>query len=321
MFDLALNTFIFWATPLWCAAAPRFLRRWRVLRLSRLLMLFWIWGVMLTFSGVATTIYPAMALTPAAASESGYISAYDRAPTDATIATRQQWGQLPFDLSPYAALVAVRDCRRIGETAVLETVEGQFTVLVFDCAGIEDGGLAWMIRGNFIAEVDWYTWQNHPEIVHSYATIHFNQAMTPTKQMRQVISAVENPTPWYRPGTVYRMLDNYPHGAGRWPGRDYLTDCQTPLYNPFPHGAEVVRVGFDDYAGPYGRGNSYVLLSDGGTDLIFMHGHYFVKAGDWLEPLQQFGVVGNVGNSSECHDHVSVRVGGILIDPAAFYLK
>jgi hypothetical protein len=98
--------------------------------------------------------------------ESGYISAYDRIPTLATIKYRINQGSIPRDLSAYDGMVAVVDCHRIGQEALLVTESATFHVLAFDCAGRTDGGYEWMIDNNVIVEVGWRLRQSHPEIVH-----------------------------------------------------------------------------------------------------------------------------------------------------------
>lgn len=102
---------------------------------------------------------------------SGYLSGYDQLPTDATIAYRQELGQLPDDLSQYDALVAILDCAQIGQSGVLHTEVGSPRVVAFDCAGREDGGYEWMTNGLYVAELDWYTRQQHPELMGTWAVL------------------------------------------------------------------------------------------------------------------------------------------------------
>lgn len=84
----------------------------------------------------------------------GYLSAYHPEPTAATVAYRQGMGQLPDDLSRYDVLLAVLDCRRIGDEAIMASDSGVYTAVVFDCAGVDDGGAQWMIDTGIVAEVD-----------------------------------------------------------------------------------------------------------------------------------------------------------------------
>ncbi len=102
---------------------------------------------------------------------SGYLSAYGKSPTDGTLLYRQDTGQIPYDLSPYDVFIAVLDCSDIGKNAILYAGNLELNALVFDCAGVEDGGADWMIQGNYIAEIDYYTWQKYPELVGGLAEI------------------------------------------------------------------------------------------------------------------------------------------------------
>lgn len=102
---------------------------------------------------------------------SGFLSGYDQLPTDATIAYRQELGQLPNDLSQYDAFIAVLDCAQIGETGVLYTDVGPLRIVVFDCAGVEDGGHHWMVNGSYVADLDWYTRSQYPELMGTNAVL------------------------------------------------------------------------------------------------------------------------------------------------------
>ena len=101
----------------------------------------------------------------------GYLSAYNKLPTDATIAYREEIGDIPRDsLKQYDVLVATLDCGLIGKHGVLMAGKRRFTALVFDCAG-DDGGHTWMKDKNIVAEVDWYFWNEFPELIGKRATI------------------------------------------------------------------------------------------------------------------------------------------------------
>ncbi len=95
----------------------------------------------------------------------GYISAYDKSPTDQTMANRTKWGQMPPNPEHYDMFIAVLDCSKIGRPATLDVSGKTFNAWIFDCAGIEDGGAEWMVRGNYIVEIDWYAWQVYPELI------------------------------------------------------------------------------------------------------------------------------------------------------------
>lgn len=103
----------------------------------------------------------------------GWLSAYGQQPTDATIAYRQEIGDIPNNLSMYDGVIAVLDCGRIGEEALLRAEGVSLRVMVFDCAGDSDGGYEWMIENNIAAEVGYYLWQEHPHIVGSRGAVKF----------------------------------------------------------------------------------------------------------------------------------------------------
>lgn len=124
---------------------------------------------------------------------------------------------------------------------------------------------------------------------------------------------------FYASGTQYTILDNYPHVStidptiiGYWPGRDFIAECGTPLHNPFAT-ATVERIGVDAY------GNTYTLLHSKDMRVMFMHGDYTASAGKILAGGAVFGKTGSNGLSSECHDHVSVRIDGNLVDPLTVF--
>ena len=101
----------------------------------------------------------------------GFLSAYALGPTVGTINYRQDNGQIPHDLSPYDALLAVDDCGLIGHEATLTAGDDIYTGLVFDCAGGD--GAQHFSDGNadtpwkLAADVDYGFWMQHPELVGS----------------------------------------------------------------------------------------------------------------------------------------------------------
>lgn len=107
----------------------------------------------------------------------GYVSAYALWPTVAQTEYQQDLGNIPMDLSAYDALVAVPNCDLIGHEGIMTFEDqdrmwhgpiegGEYTVIVFDCAGSGEGiGHDWMIQNAIAAEVDWHFWQEHPEYV------------------------------------------------------------------------------------------------------------------------------------------------------------
>lgn len=117
----------------------------------------------------------ALALAPSDGVEEGYISAYDYNPTVGTINYRLDEGSIPAWYSLYDGVVAVQDCDRVGQSALLYVGDERFNVLVFDCAGIEDGGYAWMEDNNVLAEVGYFLRQASPHIVHSHARLVYKE--------------------------------------------------------------------------------------------------------------------------------------------------
>lgn len=105
----------------------------------------------------------------------GFLSAYGKMPTDGTIAYHQDAKSIPDDLSPYDGVIAVMNCGDVGREARLIVGDEVFNVMIFDCAGIEDGGADWMIgkdRGySYVAEIGYYMWQKYPHILGKHATI------------------------------------------------------------------------------------------------------------------------------------------------------
>lgn len=108
----------------------------------------------------------------------GFLSAYALNPTIGTLEIRQEWGQLPEDLSGYEVFLAVNDCALIGQEATLAIGGDTYRALVFDCAGADayEDGQSWMELRGVVAEVDYWFWVAHPEYVGSevYAEVVFS---------------------------------------------------------------------------------------------------------------------------------------------------
>lgn len=92
----------------------------------------------------------------------GWVSAYDKEPSEGTLAYRLEVG----DIQPgYDAYIATADCGLIGKTGILTyTANGrQLTVQVFDCSGEWDGGVvdgvSTLTEGGYAAELDHASWQ------------------------------------------------------------------------------------------------------------------------------------------------------------------
>ena len=67
--------------------------------------------------------------------QTGYLSAYAELPTVATLAYRQEIGDVPYDVSGYDVFIAVADCGLIGHEGTLYTNAGALRAIVMDCAG------------------------------------------------------------------------------------------------------------------------------------------------------------------------------------------
>lgn len=112
------------------------------------------------------------------------------------------------------------------------------------------------------------------------------------------------------------LVDNGFHGAGEWPGRDWITPCGTPLYAPIS--GTITRKGVDSYVGPHGANNSYLGIENKalGLEVVMMHGDYSAEVGQ--EVVQGYTVVGverSRGNSTDCHTHLAIKKNGQIIDP------
>ena len=93
----------------------------------------------------------------------GYLSAYSMWPTIRTIEIRQEWGQLPDDLSEYDIMISVPNCDLIGHEGTMYVSDQEYSVMVFDCAG--EIGHPWMIENMIAAELGYYSWMEYPELV------------------------------------------------------------------------------------------------------------------------------------------------------------
>lgn len=102
----------------------------------------------------------------------GYLSYYDDGVMKATVDIRQEWGQLPEDLSDYDGFVATLECEHIGETFHMFTYKGYYKLLVSDCAVRDDsdGTRTWMINNKIAGEINYSLSQ---EIDRSYPVYYF----------------------------------------------------------------------------------------------------------------------------------------------------
>ena len=105
-----------------------------------------------------TALVIAFTLQPASPTQSGWLSAYDKEPTIATMEYRLTIGDVELGHDVY---LAVADCARMGETGRITIGDGEpLSYQVFDCLGA-DASHNWMAQQNIIAEVDYWTWQRH----------------------------------------------------------------------------------------------------------------------------------------------------------------
>lgn len=95
----------------------------------------------------------------------GILSGYNQVPTDATTAYNQERGLIEQDLSQYDGVISVRDCEYVGGSAYLWADQDVYRMKVFDCANPLDGGDVWMDDNGVVAEVGYYFWEEHPELV------------------------------------------------------------------------------------------------------------------------------------------------------------
>jgi hypothetical protein len=87
---------------------------------------------------------------------SGIASRYDPGVFTRVVLSRSRWQTLPD--SGFDGYIALLDCSRVGDIVMVCFHNGKCKpMLVADCAGIADGGAAWMINGGYAGEVDYRT--------------------------------------------------------------------------------------------------------------------------------------------------------------------
>lgn len=95
----------------------------------------------------------------------GSLSRYDPGVMERVLDWRHKHG-IPAGFDPYGrnydGYIAVADCDRVGDTAVLDLYisgeyMGQKTVLISDCAGAPET-VQWMIDHRIVAEIGWQGW-------------------------------------------------------------------------------------------------------------------------------------------------------------------
>ena len=98
------------------------------------------------------------------ATYSGWLSAYDIEPSEATYEYRISTGDIE---AGYDVYLAVGDCSRISETGTIRYNNGETErYQVFDCAKRDnsDNTQTWMETHNIVAELDYEGWQRHPKL-------------------------------------------------------------------------------------------------------------------------------------------------------------
>ncbi len=85
---------------------------------------------------------------------SHWFSQYAQAPTDGTMEYRWSVGDIPLDMSLYSGVIAVEDCKRIGQEAMINIKNRWFRTIVFDCLARNEYN--WMQEKNIIAELGFY---------------------------------------------------------------------------------------------------------------------------------------------------------------------
>ena len=104
----------------------------------------------------------------------GYASAYSPGVFERVIDVRQR-GLTSYTLPDTIELnryIAVEDCSMVGKEAMVFFGDESERVLIADCAGVADGGKAWMQHHNIAGELDWETFseykQNEPLEIRVY---------------------------------------------------------------------------------------------------------------------------------------------------------
>ena len=95
--------------------------------------------------------------SPGAIELTGGLSAYEREPSEATLAYRYEVGDVDWG---YDAYVAVADCSLIGRTGTMQYEDGRvLSVQVFDCSGHDaEPRTAVITSAGIVAELDYASW-------------------------------------------------------------------------------------------------------------------------------------------------------------------
>lgn len=116
----------------------------------------------------------------------------------------------------------------------------------------------------------------------------------------------------YRVGESPRPLNEMHSRESEWPGRDYVRQCGLPIVAPF---AGVVTRGGIGIKDSWGNTYMYIKSGNGRYEMLIMHSDFSLSAGEKFVAGQTIGKTNTHGYSSECHEHISLRVDGKTADP------
>lgn len=317
-FTTCLTTLLIFGPALAVWSLQRKSAAWRRLRASGLVLAVWLVGLFPACQVLVTaTIYAVQAGRSGGYPYAGLIQvAADAHNLDPALVAAVVEVESGFDAS------AVSPVGAMGLMQIMPGTAADLGLLEpFDAAANLDAGaeyLAWLIDRYGSAELALAAYNAGPGRVDACQCIPAN-GETPG-YVRGVLAAAEG----YRSPVIalpyrdaYRLISNGLHGEGDWPGRDFAAACGTPLYAPIS--GRVEAVGFDDYAGPHGSRNSFVLFANENTAVMMMHGEYFVTPGQTVSQGDLVGFEASIGNSSECHTHLAIRMRGELVDPVSIF--
>ena len=119
---------------------------------------------------------------------------------------------------------------------------------------------------------------------------------------------------WTQPTTGPVTSSYGPRGGRMHNGTDIAPPCDTPIYAA--SGGTVVRAGPSS-----GYGN--LIAIDHGAGVVTRYAHMFpdgvlARVGEKVEAGRQIGLVGTYGDSTGCHLHFEVMIGGGFTNPAPF---
>lgn len=119
----------------------------------------------------------------------------------------------------------------------------------------------------------------------------------------------------YAPGSAPLAFNEMHSRGGEWAGRDYTRPCGTPIYAPFDG---TVQRGGSGVLDGWNNTYMYIRSADGRYDMLIMHSDFHLTAGDTFTAGQQIGATNTIGYSSECHEHISLLVDGVEVDPEKY---